>query len=248
MGNRLYTFPLSPPGQAAQLMLDLKGIDYRVTTLPAGTHLYLTRLVGFKGNTVPALQLEGRRVQHSVEIARLLDELYPEPPLYPADPEARARVEEAEEWAEQMLQPVGRHLLRWGMATFPRQLMPLFVRDVQGFRPVAPLARLEAPLIKRAAGQTGGTEENVRRHLDELQARLDRVDSLIADGVIGGQVRNAADFQVGTSVRVITLLDDLKPLALGRPAGDHAMEIWPDVGPEIPAYLPREWLPEPVPA
>jgi glutathione S-transferase len=212
--------------------------------LPAGAHLYLTRLVGFKCNTVPALRIDGRRLQHSVQIARALEELHPYPPLYPADPESRARVEEAEDWAEEMLQPIGRHIFRWGMANLPSQLMPLFVREVQGFRPVAPLALLERPLIKRAAAQTGGTEDNVRRHLNELPSRLDRVDDLLAQGVIGGEPRNAADFQVGTSVRLLLLFEDLRPLVAYRPAGDHARAIWPDVGPEIPAFLPLEWLPQ----
>ncbi|MEA2348840.1 MAG: glutathione S-transferase [Thermoleophilaceae bacterium] len=243
MGNRLYSFPMSPPGKAAQLMLEHKGIDFELKTLPAGAHLYLTRLAGFSSNTVPALKLGDRRVQDSVEISRVLEEIQPEPPLFPADPAARAEVQEVEEWAAEMLQPIGRQIFRWGMATFPGRLMPLFVREVQGFRPVGTLARIEAPLIKRAAGQTGGTEENVRRHLDELPGRLDRVDQLIADGVIGGPVRNAADFQVGTSIRVVLLLEDLKPLLAGRPAEAHAMEIWPEVGPEFPAYIPREWLP-----
>lgn len=224
-------------------MLDHKGVDYDLTNLPAGGHLYLTRLMGFSSNTVPALKLGDRRIQHSVEISRVLEEFKPDPPLFPADPAERARVEEAEEWAEDQLQPIGRHLLRWGMATKPGDLLPLFVREVQGLRPVAPLAFLERPLLKRAANQTGGTEENVRRHLAELPGRLDRVDSLIADGVIGCSDRNAADFQVGTSIRVLLLLDDLRPLLAGRPAETHAMEIWPDVGPEFPAFVPREWMP-----
>ena len=248
MANRLYTFPLSPSGQASQLALDVKGIDYKLTQLPAGMHLYLVPLAGFSGNTVPALTLDGRRIQNSVEIARALEELYPDPPLYPAGPAERARVEEAEDWAHAMLQPIGRETFRWGMANFPALLMPLFVREVQRFRPVAPIALIERPLIKRAARQTGGTEENVRRHLEELPARLDRVDTLIAEGVLGGETLNPADFQVGTSIRIVLLLEDLKPLLAGRPAADHAMRVWPDVGPEIPAFLPQAWLPERQPA
>lgn len=248
MGNRLYSFPLSPPGAAARLMLEHKGIDYDLTNLPAGGHLYLTRLMGFSSNTVPALKLGDRRVQHSVEISRVLEEFKPDPPLFPADPAERAKVEEAEEWAEDKLQPIGRQFLRWGMATKPAELMPFFVREVQRLRPVAPLALLERPLIKRAAGQTGGTEENVRRHLDELPARLDRVDQLLGDGVIGCVDRNAADFQVGTSIRLLLLFEDLKPLLAGRPAEAHAMEIWPDVFPDIPAFAPCEWLPAAVSA
>ena len=42
---------------------------------------------GFQGGTVPALKLDGRRVQGS--LARALDELIPERPLFPGGAEAR---------------------------------------------------------------------------------------------------------------------------------------------------------------
>ena len=41
---------------------------------------------------VPCLVLDGRPVVESVAIVELLEELYPEPPLYPRDPFERARV------------------------------------------------------------------------------------------------------------------------------------------------------------
>ncbi len=242
MGNRLYSFPMSPPGNAARLMLEHKGVDFQLTNLPAGAHLYLTRLVGFSHNTVPALKLGDRRVQHSVEISAALDEFKPDPPLYPADPVQRAKVVETEAWAEQELQPIARHFFRWGLATYP-DLMQVLVRDVQHFKPVGLLAAVEHPIIKRMAVRTGGTEENVRRHLAELPARLDRVDALIADGLIGGDQLNAADFQVGTSVRLLLAFADLEPLLADRPAAEHGMSIWPDPQPDIPAFAPQEWLP-----
>ncbi|WP_394828351.1 maleylacetoacetate isomerase [Pendulispora albinea] len=41
---------------------------------------------------VPCLFVDGRPLVESVAIIELLDELYPDPPLYPRDPWARARV------------------------------------------------------------------------------------------------------------------------------------------------------------
>lgn len=72
----------------------------------------LLRLAGFGGFTLPALALDGRKVQGSRRIARVLDEVRPQRPLFPAKPERRARVEEAERWGEQVLQPVPRRLFR----------------------------------------------------------------------------------------------------------------------------------------
>ena len=47
------------------------------------------------------------------------------------------------------------------------------------------------------------TDENVRRDLDALPGLIDHVDELIEQGVIGGAERNAADFQIATSVRLL---------------------------------------------
>ena len=53
-------------------MLDLKGIDYKlVHVLPGNQRVHL-RLAGFRGGTVPALKLDGRRIQGSTVIARKL--------------------------------------------------------------------------------------------------------------------------------------------------------------------------------
>ena len=61
--------------------------------------------------TVPGLSLEsGVKIVGSVPILRGLEELFPEPPLYPLDPEARRRVEVAEEWGEEVLQEVVRRI------------------------------------------------------------------------------------------------------------------------------------------
>src|SRR5579859_6299557 len=99
---------ISHPSQAARAMLDLKGIDYDVVNvIPLNQRIHV-RLAGFRGGTVPALKLDGRRIQGSRAIARALDERWPDPPLYPAAPALRARVEEAERWGDEQLQPIPR--------------------------------------------------------------------------------------------------------------------------------------------
>jgi glutathione S-transferase len=88
----------------------------------------------------------------------------------------------------------------------------------------------------------GANDETVRLDLDELPGRLDHVDALIAEGVIGADEPNAADFQIATTVRVMLSFADLRPLIDGRPAAARALRLvprWPD---EVPPFLPREWL------
>src|SRR3954454_8825342 len=106
---------MSHPAHAARLMLELKGIDYELAGVLPGTQRVHLRLAGFRGGTVPALKIDGRRVQGSRAIARARERRRPEPPLFPAEPGALARVEDAERWAEEQLQPMPRRILRWGL-------------------------------------------------------------------------------------------------------------------------------------
>ena len=68
---------------------------------------------------MPALKIDGRKVQGSREIARALERLQPEPPLFPADPEQRAAVEEAERFGDEELQHPIRQILWWALQARP---------------------------------------------------------------------------------------------------------------------------------
>ena len=76
-----------------------------------------------------------------------------------------------------------------------------------------------------------------------LPALIDQVDDLIANGVIGGDEPNAADFQIFTSVRLLLCFDDLRPLLDGRPAAEHARRVVRDFPGHVPPVFPIEWLP-----
>ena len=54
--------------------------------------------------------IDGQRMLGSRAIMRRLDELQPEPPLLPADPDLRSRVLEAEAWGDDVLQPLARRI------------------------------------------------------------------------------------------------------------------------------------------
>src|SRR5437763_437523 len=96
-------------------MLEQKEISFRSVAVLPGMQRVQLRLVGFRGGTVPALKLDGRHIQGSRQIARALDELEPDPPLFPASPELRALVEDAERWGDEELQNVPRRIFRWGL-------------------------------------------------------------------------------------------------------------------------------------
>ena len=98
--------------------MSIKGLSYDVTEWPPTLHAPM-QFVLFRARTVPALKLDGEKVSGSRAIMRRLDRLTPEPPLYPADATARARVEEAERWGDEVFQPVARELIWAASRTVP---------------------------------------------------------------------------------------------------------------------------------
>jgi glutathione S-transferase len=239
---RLYGIALSHPVLAVRRMLDQKGVGYRYVELPGGAHPLALLALGFRGATVPAIRLgDGRRVQGSLAISQALEGLVPTPSLYPLDATARAAAQEAERWGEAVLQPVPRRLIRWGLRHHLSQRR--WFADVASPLPApAVMGVVLTPLAPIFVYQAGASDERVRRDLAELPQLLDHVDSLIESAVIGGDALGAADFQIGAALRALHAFADVRPLVAGRPSERLALRVVPDY-PEIPAALPREWLP-----
>lgn len=240
MSAKLYSLRMSHPSHAAHAMLERKRIEHEVRDLLPGLHPLILRLAGFRGGTVPALVLDRRRLQTSLQISRALDELVPERPLFPADPERRRAVEAAEAWGDSELQPVPRRIFRWGLT-----------RDTKLRRWLADISNVPAPGLVAGTGRgqarlfariSGADEDRVRRDVDELPALVAHVDALIADGTIGGEEPNAADFQIGATLAALTNFTDLRPFVYGHPAGDLAARLfapWPFT---VPPFVPAHWL------
>jgi glutathione S-transferase len=223
-------------------MLEHKRIEHRVVNLVPGSHAAVVRALGFRGGTVPALRLDGRRIQGTRDIARALDRTQPDPPLFPADPEQRIRVEEAEWWCDDVLQRVPRRIGNWVFA-HRSEMRARLVREA-GLPAPRVLKVVGWPLTWYFARKAGaGDTTAVRNTVAMLPDVLDHVDRLLEEGVIGGEERNAADFQIGTSVRLLMTIADLQPALDGRPAARFATELMRDYPTGIPAgLLPRSWL------
>lgn len=241
MEARLYTIPGSHPGVTAQLMLKRKGIGFKRTDLMPVISRLAVRGLRFPGPTVPALKIDGRRVQGSREIARELERLRPEPPLFPADPGQRAAVEEAERFGDEELQHPIRQIIWWA---FQQNTAPLRSYS-EGARlgiPIGLAVRTAGPIIAIEKRIHDATDENVRADLAAYGEMLQRVDDLIAAGTIGGEEPNAADFQIAPSIRLAMTFQDLRPLIESRPAGELAKRIQPQIAGDFPPVLPQAWL------
>ncbi len=245
MSAVLYWMAISHPSQAARKMLDLKGFDYEVVDIaPLNQRVHL-RLAGFRGGTVPALKLDGRRLQGTRTISRELDARRPDPPLFPRDPQLRTRVEEAERWGDEELQPIPRRLFRFGVACLSD--VRRWVVRAQGLPAPNLLATAVRPIVAyyaRTVEADGrrATAAGVRADLAALPAMLDRVDRLLGDGTLSLEPPNAATLQILATVRVLSAFEDLR-----EPMQDHActapaLELFPKYPAKLPRFLDPSWL------
>jgi glutathione S-transferase len=241
MTATLYGIPASHPTYAATLMLERKGIEYKRIDLPQWFHRPLLRILRFRGTTVPALVLDGRRLQTTKTIARGLDAERPEPRLVPADPDERARVEAVETWCDGDFQQLGRRLVYWALVRHgsavdsylegSHLILPRFL-----VKPLAPA------IIRILARDYRSRDEAVRQDLATLPGLLDRIDAWIAEGVLGGAEPNVADYQVATSLALLMSHDDLRPAIAARPAGRLAERLAPNYPGRMPPVFPPEWI------
>src|SRR6266508_3785210 len=239
MGIKLYGTLPSPPSHTVRLELEAKGLDFEPIWLLPGLHPVLLRTRGFRGATVPAIKLDGRKIQESRAISRALDEIEPEPPLFPADPQKRLAVEEAERWGDEILQDVPRRIVRW--LSVHRPETRLMIAKEIGV-PLPKLAAwINAPTARYMANKVDSNEE-IENAIAAVPEVLDHVEDLSSKGVIGGDPPNAADFQIATSVRALLTVRDLDDITRDRPAADHAMRLVPEFGNDFPAgLLPAEF-------
>ena len=241
MKARLYVIPASHPATSAELMLRHKGIPFKRTDLMPVVSKAVLRGVGFPRNTVPAIKIDGQKVQGSRQIARELERLHPEPPLFPSDPERRAAVEEAERFGDEQLQHPIRQILWWTIKRDKSSLRSYSEGAKLGV-PIGLAVKTGGPLVAAAARLNEASDENVERDLAALPDLLRRVDDYIAAGVIGNEEPNAADFQIAPSLGLALTLADLRPAIVNRPAGELAKRLVPNYPGHTLPILPAEWL------
>lgn len=237
---KLYVISGSHACRTGMLLLEHKGIPFRTVVLPTGMHPMAVRALGFPGHakpirsvdgrthaglaamdrmgTVPALRYEDRRVQTNREIIRFLEQIRPEPPLYPADPRRRAAVEDAVRWGDETLQMAARRTL---MAAAGLSLDAMHERGARGR--LGPLLARNDParLLMNAVASRTAFKAGTGRS-DELIAALppmlDRIDDWIADGTLNGERLNAADLMIAPSLALLDYRLDLRDRLRRRPS------------------------------
>jgi len=246
----LYGMAHSHPVLAVKLMLEAADVPYEAHDIFPGFHSLVTRAKGFPKWIVPALDLDGTKLQSTLKISRELDRRAPEAGLFPRDPEARRAVEEAERWGHDELQTVARRVFRWA-GIKDNGVRAWMAREViHAPAPTAVGMAFKPAMVVFGRYISKADDATVRADLQRLPALLDHIDELVERGVIGGERPNAADFQIFTSLRLLMAHEDLRPFIEPRPSGQAALRLLPGfprpgagaMAP-VPAALPPAWLP-----
>jgi glutathione S-transferase len=239
----LYAVPASHPCAAVEKALQLKGIEYRRVDIPPVAHKPVQKALFGRG-TVPGLRLDGRKIVGSREIMRALEDAVPEPPLLPADEKQRKAVGLAEQWGDEVLQPIARRIIWVALGRSPASMASY--GDGSSLPIPDAVTRLSAPLVARAEQKINdGTDLNVRADLRALDHHLARVERWIEHDVVGGAEPNAADLQIGSGLALILTVGDIADAFGARDAFSLARRWFPDYPGSVPSgTLPAEWFPE----
>ena len=236
----LHVLAASRPSWTVEAALRRKGLAFRRVELPMdGTHnAEVERVYGPGRRTVPGLLVDREPVHGSRAILARLEELAPDPPLFPGGNAERVR--EAERWGDEKLQDLGRRL-PWGAMQFRPEALGSF----SGGGALDPAGVDFAIRFVRASWKYHGiTAARLAEDLAGLPGELDHVDELAREGVIDGEEPTAADLQIGATLRVLLGLGDLRPLIKDRPAEQVARRWFAERPGDVPAgAFPAGWVP-----
>jgi len=215
--------PVSHYAEKARWALDYKRVPHARRWPPGGFHPLVTWILTHGAHqTVPVLVMDGEGIGDSTEIIRRLEERFPDPPLYPADPDERRRALELENYFDEELGPYVRRMAYHHMTTDPDLLAELALHQVQyGHRATLGITKqvLKRFLDLRFAT---GSPELAREAEDRVVVALDRLDAELE----GRQYLAGERFSVA----------DLTAAALLYPF------VLPPQTPWRPSRLPDAWV------
>lgn len=230
---------MSHPCLAAAAALRLKGVEFEQENLLPGPHAArIEELYGEGLTTVPGLTVGDEKIHGSTAILWRLEELFPEPSLYPHP--LSERVREAEIWGDGRFQDLGRRL-PWGALHFRPEAVGTFT----GGEPLDPAGTDFAIRMARGVWKHHGISATLlAEDLQVLPELLETIEGFAREGLIDGDSPTAADLQIGASARVMLTVADLEPVLAGSVAERIARRHFPDYPGRIPAgAFPAGWVP-----
>ena len=206
-------------------MIEHKGLACEQLAAPPDVWGRLLHALGVEPIRAPLVFVADRRISGVRWVARALDELVADQPLFPARAWERRRVHAACRWGEQF-HDATRRLFYCSARHDPSVFTAVMGA---GRSPAARVAvGLAAPSVVRfCAAAREATVWSAREDLERLPHDLAQIDEWIDQGVLNGARLNAADFQIAPSVATLLHSADLWPYVEGRPAALLADRLLP---------------------
>jgi glutathione S-transferase len=191
----LWHLKASHYNEKARWALDHKRIPHIRRAAVPGRHAKIAREL-WGGETLPVLDLGDEVVGDSTRIIEVLEQRWPERPLYPDKPERFMRALELEEFFDEEFGPYIRRLLLHHMLPDRRLLFGAFVPDLSGARRL--VASATYPLLRRRVVADFHLDEaGVEAAWSRCRAACERFAAeLQANGYLAGNGFSVADLTV----------------------------------------------------
>ncbi|HEV7769898.1 MAG TPA: glutathione S-transferase family protein [Solirubrobacterales bacterium] len=194
----LWQIEISHYSEKVRWALEYEGIDHVRRSPFPGMHIPIALwLSGGEAKTFPILQVDGRTITDSTAAIAALEELVPQPDLYPTDPEQRHRALALEDYFDEELGPHARLLPFHELLGDPDLFAELAAQSVPG-----PLANAKGFVGAYARGYTrvrwgAGSDEAAAAARAGIVAAMDRLEAELES--------NGGEYLVGDGFSVADL-------------------------------------------
>ncbi len=250
----LYHINASPFAEKARWALDYKRLDWTSELLMPGRHADVVE--GISGTrTVPVLvdSEAADPITDSTDILQYVEQLAPQPSLFPDDAEQRQRVLDIEEWLdEEVTRPIARFNYCY-ISEHPQAFLGYFMNGLSKTQKMG--AAMIRPMLPGLVAQFREDRELSREaaatYRREAFAACDRIEQLLdeaAEGFLVGNAFSAADLTaacvLGLGLRIAgTPWEPGKAELKAYPGGTEPQEML-DYRDELGARLAARWVAE----
>ena len=199
----LWHLEISHYNEKALWALDYKRVAHvRRAVTPGLQELTARRLRA--GRTVPVLQMSGRAIGDSTKIIEEIERRWPEPPLYPADPEERGRALDLEDYFDERCgHDLRRVLFNDNLAEPEKFLAMLYGAD----HPRIGLLKTLSPLLRQVVRRRFRIRpETVEESREKVRAAFDKLEADVGpSGYLVGESFTVADLTAASILGLIVV-------------------------------------------